>query len=179
MSFINHQYRHVFIHVPKTAGTSMERQAWVGGNSHATARSFVPLARDYFSWGFVRHPCDRLVSVYYSACQHGGPHPRTQSYGGFADFVYRLEECMPELIHIRPQIEFLCDRTGKILVDFIGRFERLQQDWAQVCRQIGVPVLPLPRHNGSSHPPWRELYSRELLEIVRAFYATDFSVFGY
>ena len=38
MSTLNHEYRHYFVHVPKAAGTSMERMPFVGGQSHMTAR---------------------------------------------------------------------------------------------------------------------------------------------
>ena len=68
MSTLNHQYRHFFVHVPKCAGTSMERMPFVGGQMHMTARQLARLAPpDYFGWGFVRNPYDRLVACYHAA----------------------------------------------------------------------------------------------------------------
>ena len=32
------------------------------------------------------------------------------------------------IIHFIPQSEFICNNDGKIMVDFIGRFENLNED---------------------------------------------------
>ena len=71
VSHINREYKHVFIHNPKAAGTSMEKLHFVGGAGHATARNLCPIAPEFFSWGFARHPCDRLIATYAAAWQHG------------------------------------------------------------------------------------------------------------
>ena len=92
MSIINHEHKHIFIHNPKTAGTSMESCEWVGGKGHRTARQLVPQAPDYWSWGFVRHPLDRIVSAYYGLrlnAEHITPDVDCMT---FAEYVRHLHD---------------------------------------------------------------------------------------
>ena len=180
MSTLNHQYRHYFVHVPKAAGTSMERMPFVGGQSHMTARQLARLATDdYWGWGFVRNPYDRLVAIYHAAKQHSRPgrfFPRSMS---FADWVLGLPETGRKFIHPRPMVDFLCWPDGSLAVDFIGRFEHLDRDWRMVCRRLGVPHEPLRRLNPSEHGPCQDYYTPELAAHVARLYAADFGLFGY
>jgi hypothetical protein len=66
MSIVNHDYKHVFIHVPKTAGSSMELLPWVGGSSHQTIYQYRDAPADYYRWAFVRNPMSRFLSAYRS-----------------------------------------------------------------------------------------------------------------
>ena len=69
MSNYNKKLNHIFIHIPKTAGSSMENQPWVGGRGHLRIQAFAEQGLDIekiFVWCFVRNPYDRLVSAYRS-----------------------------------------------------------------------------------------------------------------
>lgn len=182
MSIINRVWKHVFVHVPKVAGTSMERLPYVGGNSHETARHLLPIAAKYgpfWSWGFVRNPYDRLVSVHAAMLQHSTRYPGAPP--DFREYVRWIAERnrFQKLLHSRPMVEFLCGAEGQILVDFVGRFEQIAPDWETVCGKIGVPHKPLPHRNASRHPPWQECYDPETLATAGELYAADFATFGY
>lgn len=181
MSIINHDFKHIFIHVPKTAGTAMEHMWFVGGNSHASASHLVPQAPHYFSWGFVRNPYDRLLSVYTSLMQHSKPGKWLPADMSFQDFVQLLPEKKPAVCHVWPQARFLCWSNGSVAVDFVGRFEQLQSDWLKVCRRLSIsgPNRPLQRRNTSNHDEWRSCYTPEMAAIVADLYRVDFETFGY
>jgi hypothetical protein len=67
----------------------------------------------------------------------------------------------------------------EVAVDFVGRFERLHEDWAKVCDRMGVyAVLPEPT-NSARHKPYQHYYDDELEAKVRALYERDFEQFGY
>lgn len=181
MSHINKQYEHIFIHVPKCAGTSMERFPFVGGSGHATARSLrVRPYRHYYCWGFVRHPADRLVSVYHAAKQHAAKWPKAESCETFAEFVHKLQDDK-RLVgeHTMPMTHFTCDRDGQLLLDFVGRYERLVAHWLDVCKLIGVPQQPLPHRNTTKHAAAPTYYTKQLYEMVVGIYEDDFLTFRY
>lgn len=68
---------------------------------------------------------------------------------------------------------------GEILVDFVGRFENLDEDFAFACEQIGLPSYELIHHGATEHRPYSELYSDEAREIVSKHFEIDIDRFNY
>lgn len=177
MSIVREDYRHAFIHVPKAAGTSMESKDFVGGRHHESYRD-LHIPDNYFSWGFVRHPCDRLLS-FHTSMKYWRPSNYKWMPDSFEEFIIDLPYYIYKKIHTKTQLFFLVNRQGQIGVDFIGRFERLEEDWKTVCQRIGVPHIPLGRENPSQHRPWREVFTRRMEKAVEAHYRVDYETFGY
>jgi len=217
----------LFVHVPKTAGQSVEQfflnrmgLSWesdrdrllLGNNtqpdkgteklSHLSAREYTDcgyLCKDEFSrlfkFSFVRNPWERIVSEY-----------RYRNYfrhRSFRDFLLRR---LPEpgwsdkYRHIMPQYDMLHDANGKLLVDFVGRFETLQRDFDEVCARLGIADSRLPHRNSSDKKSrnlrrkirnwlhfngenrkenYLEFYDAETIAIVGKLYRKDIEAFGY
>jgi hypothetical protein len=51
--------------------------------------------------------------------------------------------------HVMPQYDMLHDADGRLLVDFVGRFESLQEDFRRVCAKLGIESAELPHRNRS------------------------------
>jgi len=190
MSAINRQSRVVFVHVPKTAGSSMEAVDWVGDAGHRTAaqlRARMRLEdwRSYFKFAFVREPVDRFISAYYHYVRrHPKPdepaiyarvHRIVQAHhtdGSDVDcFIqsFDLDWLITHVNHFRPQSCFV---EPGIELDFIGRFERLEDDWREVCRRVGKPLVELGRRNASVRDD--TILSAEAIDRVRQLYHEDY-----
>jgi hypothetical protein len=154
------------------------RYRWL--RSHSTARqgrAYLPdrIFGHYFKFAFVRNPWDWLVSYYHFVTSRPKHrlHRRIKSMGGFDPYV-RTTCSQPKFL----QKDFVTDKYGQLMVDFVGRFENLSSDFADVCRRIGVSA-DLGRRNTSQHHDYREYFSDELRDCVSKAYAQDIELFDY
>jgi hypothetical protein len=77
------------------------------------------------------------------------------------------------------QVDWISNETGDILVDYIGRFERLADDFAEVCRRTSRAGLELPHLKRSGHSDFRSRYDDVSAGIVADRFAADIDRFGY
>jgi len=184
VSIINHEYKHIFIHVPRTAGTSMESMSWVGGQFHESARTLIRKGTwDYFSWAFTRHPADRLLSVWSGLKKHESLNAKF-GHLTFNEFVAQVYEWRktgqsPIPSHTETQCYYVCNDENWVIVDFLGKYEYLEEDWEKVCQKIIGRSWPLPRLNQTEHGRWRECLSKQSADMINEMYAVDFVKLGY
>jgi hypothetical protein len=81
-------------------------------------------------------------------------------------------------ILFRPQAEFITDKDGKLMVDYICRFEDLQNDFGKVCEKLNFPRVELQKINITDSANRTGIFDSELTEMVRDFYRRDFELFG-
>lgn len=192
---VNHKYKFVIFHVPKTGGSSIrhlyrdvlgnDRSAM--GDAHKTCRDFVRDNRKqptihYARYGMRRNPWDRLESSYRHMIQ------RTQHHNAdkpsFGDFVRGLE-VEGSWAHGRltgssvmwPQCYFTeCPDDNPIELLPFEDFEASAREVAK--RHKFVVEGPVPRKNVSDpniDTPWDE----ECVAIVRSVYTRDVIELGY
>ena len=67
---VNDNLRFIFVHVPKTAGQAIHRSLpRPRQNPWPTHTPRHEVKQDYFSFGFMRNPWDRMVSLYHFMIQ--------------------------------------------------------------------------------------------------------------
>lgn len=194
MSIYRPDYKTLFIHVPKTAGTAMEQRPFLGGGGHWWALDYMQMYgvtsksntwQETFKWGFVRNPWDRFVSVYFRWPQtkHRPEYFKDFVMGEFRDTGFDIEAMKRNdwnlHHHFLPQFYFLCDDHLNLLVDFVGKYENLEKDWRYVCERIGVPYSELPVVNPGHHRDYREYYDDKTAAVIASFYSTDIWLFDY
>jgi len=97
---------------------------------------------------------------------------------------WKFDANRPYQFHIDTSIElqsdYLIDLHGNVIVDFIGRYERLQEDFDEVCRRIGIPAPPLPhKRKAQDRKDYRSYYTAETAELVAQRFKRDIEMFGY
>jgi hypothetical protein len=192
----------IFVHIQKTGGNSV-RQALGADIWDARKHLFAeelreiygkPIWDSRFKFTFVRNPWDRLVS-WWSMIDNGrnyvDPSQPPNAFWGYVlnrarNFEEFLLRCGDEIVdsdgrkHIfRNQIDYLVDEHGAVMVDFIGRYERLQESFDEISGRLGRASVELPRTNASQHGAYTEYYTPAMADMVASRYARDVEAFGY
>jgi hypothetical protein len=191
--FLIREPRSVFIHIPKTGGASI-RHGFFRGNVEGPVQGYVPSEwQPLFKFAFVRDPYDRVISAWrmFAAGMQNSvwQHPPNKSGISLKRFLQiATDERIPfnghrdtteEKIrhHAIPQTHpFNC----LFAADFVGRFENLQPDFEQICRQLSIPSTELPHWNRTERiEDYQQYFDDEILAIIARFYAQDFETLGY
>jgi len=154
---------------------------------HPTARDIrrelpAEVFDGYFKFGIVRNPWDMLVSTYNFMLRDADipRHDEVKALGSFEAFVHwTIAEKAPFPKGItKLQSDMLTDVEGRLLVDFVGRYEALMADFAEICRRIGVDAA-LPHLNRSRHADYRTAYTPATRTLVEEHFRQDIQSFGY
>ena len=142
---------------------------------------------NFFTFTFVRNPWDRLYSAY-KFLQKGGINIHDKNafdmhlseYNDFEDFVLNglNEKILLEITHFIPQFKFVCDENGTILVDYIAKFEDIENEILELNSLMKTKVK-LEYHNVNIKKSYTENYSPEMIEVVKRIYKKDIDIFEY
>jgi hypothetical protein len=190
MSYVR-KNRYLFIHIPKTAGTSILDALSIKFRHHSDYKTFksanTQLFNQAYKFCFVRNPYDRLYSVYSYLIRGGAGHTdnaltnylqnNSKSFENFVEDV--LDN---HLMHthplFKPQFSYICDFKFKIMVDFVGRFETLGQDVDTISDVIGRNI-ELPHLNSNKKDSFCNVYNEQTANKVYSLYQKDFELFNY
>lgn len=180
----------LFVRAPQTrVNKLMSRYLWfvprplerTAFRVHETARHVRRLLPDgeferYRKIAFVRNPYSWLVSLYELVLQsprhrHFAVVSRMSGFGEYVDWEIRRNK--------RLLFPYLVDRDGSLLVDEIGRLERLNEDAARIFGGLGVALKPLPEVGRFTRRDYREFYDEGTRQKVAAHWARDLELFGY
>ena len=189
----------VFMHVPKTAGSSVRKFAIenniviIGHNlrdeNYETLYSYKARRNVSFSFAFVRNPWDRLVSSYFYLQKGGGNAGDLQDkkkllnddmLSDFSFFVKKglIQKNILKQMHFREQFSWFYNGEN-CLVDKIYKFEKLQEAIREICTLGNYPHYELPLTNTSNHSHYTEYYDNETRKIVSDIYKKDIELFNY
>ena len=206
--------KYIFISIPKTGSTTIsnlhihrhvdhEGVEWglpVEGRDHQGYDIYKGLAthenydcsindiNERFVFSFVRNPWDRVASIFrnrYKLHRCGDNFEKfVEKYQNASDFHYGC-------LHYKNQLDWLRDPdTGKIMADFIGRFENFDHDVTHVMKRISVDNKlwydELPNMNGDGpvfdlkdNKSYRDLYTSWSKDVIYEKCKEDIEYFNY
>ena len=110
---VDHKNKIIFVHNPKTAGTSIKRalQFSIDTADHKIPTYLVhpKTWEEYFSFTVVRHPIERLISSFrfHSNTEYKGAYYRKYPHIHQLTFEQYFNLMMKEPYAIRPQIDYI------------------------------------------------------------------------
>lgn len=185
----------VFIHIPKVAGTSILDALGKKGGSRDHLPWYVYYTantiyfKKSFKFAFVRNPWDRAFSAYRYLAQGGNKNgdmviaEKVRSYKDFESFVVDglgAGHFRNHLLFI-PQSEFIVNGNGDIVVDYLGRYECIEEDFSFVAKKLCIPI-DLPRKNSSNiaEKDYKKFYlSTKSVSVIEEIYRQDLLLFNY
>jgi len=179
----------IFIHIPKTGGSSVANSLFnIWPHLHFSSKEYLALyGKDFynkaFKFCFIRNPWDRLYSTYCYLHKELGNEKDIQ-YGrkllkgisSFEQFV-KLIAIQRGFKHSNflfyPQNHFIDN------VDFIGRFENLEDDFHKVQVILNKQNQELLHLNKSNSENYKNQYDNQMIDIVYNVYKEDIKLFTY
>lgn len=177
----------LFIHIPKTGGTSICANLYGRNLPHATASFWREIYGTEIagvpSFAVLREPLERLKSAY-RFIKYGGTDVIAVSrydmfrlrgadtFDQFVEHLHRHPKLLTTITTLQSQADFVFDAQGDLIVDRLFRMEggRMPDD---LNRWLGIEALP--RLNRSSVEPIQ--MSDVTVRRVEQLYARDFALF--
>lgn len=200
---INNNKKFAFIHIQKTAGSSITKVlSTIPGSTFMSAQhSFITYLNDpnkYFKFAFVRNPWDRLYSWYNMMISKGKHNDfsiyllnNSKNFSQFLDCTEIIQEKQFDRskdVNFKDpyyksisfnQLDYISNKDGKMIADFVGKFENLNEDFKKLTTMIDIPDVRLPHINRFNHDDYRKYYTGKDIEKVAKMYERDIKYFGY
>ena len=134
--------------------------------------------KTYKKFCVVRNPYEKVISAWNYLMETMNLNIEFKIYLEFKDIVSENEYW-----HIfMPQYENMIDENNNMVIDYIIKFENLEEDLAKVLKNIGVDKIIHNKEkvkNKRQYDYYKKYYDQNSLEIINKLYEKDFELFGY
>ncbi len=187
----------LFVHIQKTGGTSLTQyfqnnisDLILYQRHHSPISEAESKFLSYFKVAFVRNPYDRLVS-WYHAIDRKRDRIESANYmqkqvlkraNSFKEFILNCEDVQSKVGWLpfkNNQLDYLTDKNGKVIVDFIGRFETYEESVKLLLHMLDMPVSDIPHINKTNHTRYQDYYDSQTKAIVAKRFERDLEFFKY
>lgn len=197
---IKHDLKFIYIHIPKTGGSTMGVAfAWKlephipidapfevkkveqETETHLPAilikNSFPNIFNAYYKVCFVRNSWDLIVSAYFylkTECD------LEYDFNTWVNNDFIGTPVRERNIFLNPiQLDWITDEEDNIIVDYIGRFEYFKKDLKKIYKKIKIKSIKIPHINKTEHRHYSHYYNEKSREIIRQKYRKDIDFFGF
>ena len=185
----------IYIHVPRTAGTSVEQlfqkhyNLYSEIDHHSTVYDIKDKKdKDTFIFGFVRNPYSVEWSLW-RYCKGSWEIPFTfdewcayrfdgKSNEGYAKYPRPSNEADYNL-YVREQVGYFCDENKRCATSAIYRFEELRESWNDIQKKIDVDIQMNFVDSVYQSLDYQEVYTDYSYDLITRYKARDLEVFGY
>lgn len=205
---IDHEHKYVYIHIPKTGGSSIEKflnlqnkdKLWsttdfLISKNIKYAFQHLPISliktyflntkdfNSYFKFTFVRHPYDRCLSEFFWLANVKAPNnqKRDLSSGAFSFWLLTYYN-QPRNDHNLNQSDFILDENGNIIVNFIGKLENINEDLNKIIKILNInkPISELGYENKNNiNYNKNEYLTKNNKDLIYIRFKKDFEILGY
>ena len=129
----------------------------------------------YYKFCFIRNPYDKIVSAWNHVNRFKIP------FNNYLNLTHTCNDV--EYMHMfLPQVRNIINEKGLIEINFIGRFENLEEDFQTVLKNIGIKNIihdVKKQMNKREHLDFYEYYDQETLNKVNLLLLEDFKKLDY
>jgi hypothetical protein len=136
----------------------------------------------FFKFAFVRNPWDWQVSMYHFILKET-THIRhnlvksMKSFDEYLEWVVNTKKPFPRGT-TKLQHEVITDKNGDLIIDYVGKFESLTDDFNHICKVLDINTS-LPHINRTSHKDYQTYYNSFSKKLVSEHFKEDIELFGY
>jgi hypothetical protein len=129
----------------------------------------------YYKFCFIRNPYDKIISAWNHVNRYNIP---------FENYLNLKDTCNDvEYMHLfMPQIRNIINERGLININFIGKFENLEEDFQTVLKNIGFKNIVhevAKKMNARPHEHYTKYYNQIILDRVNVLLREDFERLDY
>jgi hypothetical protein len=129
----------------------------------------------YYKFCFIRNPYDKIISAWNHVNRYNIP---------FENYLNLKDTCNDvEYMHLfMPQIRNIINERGLININFIGKFENLEEDFQTVLKNIGFKNIVhevAKKMNARPHEHYTKYYNQTILDHVNVLLREDFERLDY
>lgn len=198
---IYRRYRHwakakcIYIHVPKAAGTSINKAIYGRTLGHYRAEEikhcFPDLFHKSYVFSIVRNPWSRALSAYQFARQGrtdsmGVNNPKQYQIPAFDSFESFLNEWLIQQNTLtldfifQPQSHFVCNNQDELITNYIGKVETLSDNINEISQTLQRDIIVPHANKTSNGQKYHDFYlNQDMINIIAKIYQKDIALFGY
>lgn len=195
----NTEVPYVFVHNPRTSGTSITSflMQYCGGvlskenneanNQTVSHRVYAAKTRNFdnhFKFGFVRNPYSRELSLYKLLVTNNEISYKEWLLIRFLSYPASPTLQQKLMYYKLPQYGYFCDINGNIAVN-VYKYEERQTALEDIGNALKINLSQIHRYRPSNNSPkfdihhYHQNYDNEMIDIIENAYKIDLDYFGY
>lgn len=190
---ISHKYKCIFIHIRKSAGTSIKKsfddvpKAELNryGGGLCSAKGWEKndyYIVNYIKFAVIRNPWDRFISGWlYCSSTKDRPIKDVLRYLPSPWEQTGTQKIGHDFRHVTQlQTDMIVDDDNTFIVDRLLRYENIQHDFDSLCDELGKPRVVLPtRKKNRDRGQYRDYFDQEARELFEQHFWRDIELLGY